>query len=64
MRYGKHTKYIFQLGMEKGLLCARIGFCILRFLKNLIFNFFEIFEKNYDDCDDDDFVDDDNYNSL
>ena len=52
MRYGKHTKCLFQLGMENGpVVCADW------------FLYFEIFEKIDDDCDDD-FDDDDNYNSL
>ena len=59
---------LFNQVWKRGLLCARIGFCILRFLKKQIFFYFEfefleIFEKFDDDDDvdddDDDDVDDD-----
>ena len=73
MRYGKHTKCLFQLGMEKGPVLCMDWFLYFEifekkcfFLKIQFFWKFLIFwdfRKNDDDCDDDD-VDDYNYNSL
>ena len=69
MRYGKHTKCLFQLGMEKGPVVCADWFLYFEIFEDFFFveknDFFEIFEKFDDDCDDDDdFDDDDNYNSL
>ena len=62
MRYGKHTKCLFQLGMGKGpVVCADWFLYFEIFEKKW---FFEIFEKHDDDGDDDDDNDDDNYKSL